>query len=69
VRGFAVNEAPDAFTPALSDERIGALDFIRGVAVMGIVLANIAAFGQPFSAAFDPRASLVPVGQWVDGAG
>lgn len=41
-------------------ERIGTLDLIRGVAVMGIVFANIAAFGQPFSAGFYPRAFLTP---------
>lgn len=50
-----------AITPAQTGERIGTLDFIRGVAVMGIVLANIAAFGQPFSAAFDPRAFMTPL--------
>lgn len=64
MHGFAVNGSPAALLPAQSGERIGALDFIRGVAVMGIVLANIAAFGQPFSAAFDPRAFLVSEGQW-----
>ena len=53
-----------AMSPARPDERIGALDFIRGVAVMGIVFANIAAFGQPFSAAFDPKASMTQPGEW-----
>ena len=34
--------------PAAAGERIVSLDFIRGIAVMGIVWANVVAFGQPF---------------------
>ena len=60
----AVSETAETMSPARSDERIGTLDFIRGVAVMGIVCANIAAFGQPFSAAFDPGAFMTPLGTW-----
>ncbi|MBY0282668.1 MAG: DUF418 domain-containing protein [Sphingomonas sp.] len=33
--------------PAASAERIVSLDFIRGIAVLGILFANIVAFGQP----------------------
>ena len=36
--------------------RIAPLDFIRGVAVMGILLANLPAFGLPEAAYFSPRA-------------
>ena len=39
-------------TPA----RIPTLDLVRGVAVMGILLLNIIAFGLPESAYFNPRA-------------
>ncbi|WP_240504491.1 DUF418 domain-containing protein [Tsuneonella mangrovi] len=31
-------------------DRLASLDFIRGIAVMGILLANIVGFGQPFMA-------------------
>ncbi len=48
-------------TPRQSD-RIASLDFIRGVAVLGILAANIVAFGQPFSAYLWPDAFLVPHG-------
>ena len=40
--------------------RIGSLDFIRGIAVMGILAANIVAFGQPFAAYMYPDAFTVP---------
>ncbi|MCU0949301.1 MAG: DUF418 domain-containing protein [Porphyrobacter sp.] len=36
--------------PVAAGERIGTLDFIRGLAVMGILAANIVAFGQPVEA-------------------
>ena len=60
--------APQA--PVTSANRIGTLDFIRGIAVMGILAANIIAFGQPFSAYFYPEAFMVdpadPDGwQWI----
>lgn len=42
--------------PASAQERIGSLDFIRGLAVMGILVANIVAFGQPFAAYMYPEA-------------
>lgn len=37
-------------------ERIATLDFIRGVAVMGILVANLPAFGLPEAAYFSPLA-------------
>lgn len=48
--------------PTARGERIESLDFIRGLAVMGIVLANIVIFGQPLTAATWPGGFLVPDG-------
>ena len=45
---------------AQTGNRIASLDFIRGIAVMGILAANIVAFGQPMSAYMYPDAFLVP---------
>lgn len=42
--------------PVGSDERIVSLDFIRGIAVLGILFANIVAFGHPMLAYFWPDA-------------
>ena len=54
--------APDMaggdLAPVGTGERIGTLDFIRGLAVMGILAANIVAFGQPFDAYMYPSAFL-----------
>lgn len=36
--------------------RVGALDYLRGVAVLGILLANLPGFGLPIAAAFSPAA-------------
>ncbi len=56
--------------PVKSSNRIETLDFIRGIAVMGILAANIVAFGQPSNAYMYPSAFLVdpadPGGwQWI----
>jgi len=54
--------------PISVSERIGSLDFIRGIAVMGILVANIVAFGQPFQAYMYPEAFLTdhgPVSDWL----
>jgi uncharacterized protein len=40
--------------PVLGAERIGAMDVLRGVAVLGILLMNIIGFALPFAASFDP---------------
>jgi uncharacterized protein len=50
--------APETATPAarpvLGSERVAAMDVLRGVAVLGILLMNIAGFAMPFAASFDP---------------
>ncbi len=51
----------DAVAPM--SERLVNLDFIRGIAVMGILWANIVAFGQPFAAYIYPHAFNVPHGE------
>lgn len=48
--------------PVTGGERIESLDFIRGIAVMGIVLANIVIFGQPTTAAMWPGGFIGPDG-------
>ncbi|WP_279349577.1 DUF418 domain-containing protein [Erythrobacter litoralis] len=48
---------------AVAGNRIGSLDFIRGIAVMGILAANIVAFGQPFQAYMFPGAFTTPHGE------
>ena len=70
VTGLEDKRATERLAPAKVGERIGSLDVIRGLAVMGILAANIVAFGQPFSAYMFPEAFLVPAGdsggwQWV----
>ncbi|MEM7689056.1 MAG: DUF418 domain-containing protein [Pseudomonadota bacterium] len=56
--------------PVRSDDRISSLDFIRGLAVMGILAANIISFGQPPMAYLWPDAFLTDPGdpggwQWI----
>jgi uncharacterized protein len=62
------SEEPVAPVSAQDGSRLSSLDFIRGIAVMGILAANIVAFGQPFSAYMFPESFLVPAndpGGWL----
>ncbi|MDP2131500.1 MAG: DUF418 domain-containing protein [Erythrobacter sp.] len=63
-RGAADTHPNGGFSiaPVAAGERIGTLDFIRGLAVMGILAANIIAFGQPFEAYMYPSAFLTDPG-------
>jgi uncharacterized protein len=54
----AVASTPDQ--PVATSERLVTLDFIRGIAVLGILFANITAFGQPYMAYFWPQALVEP---------
>ncbi|MFO6447912.1 DUF418 domain-containing protein [Erythrobacter sp. NE805] len=51
-----------AVAPVAAAARIDTLDFIRGIAVMGILWANIVAFGQPFEAYMYPAGFLTDTG-------
>ena len=53
-----VEATADQSAPVTASERISSLDFIRGIAVMGILGANIVAFGQPFNAYIYPTAFI-----------
>jgi uncharacterized protein len=46
--------------PVRASERLVTLDFIRGIAVLGILFANITAFGHPYMAYFWPQALAEP---------
>ncbi|WP_239805721.1 hypothetical protein [Croceicoccus hydrothermalis] len=51
---------------ATGQQRLASLDFIRGIAVMGILLANIVAFGQPSVAYIWPGGFLTEHGSVSD---
>ncbi len=60
--GASAAVMPGSTAPIAASERIATLDFIRGIAVMGILAANIIAFGQPFDAYMYPSAFLTDPG-------
>lgn len=59
-----MNDTPSAadVAPVSVVDRIETLDFIRGLAVMGILAANIVAFGQPMEAYMYPAAFQTDAG-------
>ncbi len=58
--------APTGSAAAPGAPRLDNLDFIRGLAVMGILVPNIIGFGQPMDALLYPAAFLVPHGATSD---
>lgn len=54
----ATPDTAQPLAPQSSAGRITSLDFIRGIAVLGILAANIVAFGQPWSAYMYPSSFL-----------
>jgi uncharacterized protein len=48
--------APPAAAPVAEAERIGAIDVLRGVAVLGILLLNVQSFAMPGAAYMNPTA-------------
>jgi uncharacterized protein len=59
-QGTAVMGAATPDQPVRAADRLVSLDFIRGIAVLGILFANITAFGQPYVAYFWPEALADP---------
>ncbi|MEL7689055.1 DUF418 domain-containing protein [Citromicrobium bathyomarinum] len=55
VRDTPIEESAGPVQPS-SNDRVLSLDFIRGIAVLGILFANITAFGQPYVAYLWPPA-------------
>lgn len=56
--------------PVLAEERIGSMDLLRGVAVLGILLMNILGFALPFAASFDPTVAggITDANRWTGSA-
>lgn len=59
--GQPVN-GPDIAQPVRADARLANLDFIRGIAVLGILAANITFFGQPMMAYMWPGGFISETG-------
>ncbi|WP_128891920.1 DUF418 domain-containing protein [Erythrobacter sp. HKB08] len=62
----AIATPDQANAPVAKADRIASLDFIRGIAVLGILAANIVSFGQPFNAYIFPDAFLTEHGPTED---
>ncbi|WP_336981680.1 DUF418 domain-containing protein [Altererythrobacter fulvus] len=65
-----VEQASGPAAPVAPDERLASLDFIRGIAVLGILFANIVAFAQPHLAygwphGFGREPGAVERGLWL----
>ncbi|WP_137681012.1 DUF418 domain-containing protein [Aurantiacibacter suaedae] len=52
--------------PVAARQRLTSLDFIRGIAVLGILVANVVGFGQPLDAYTWPGGFLTPHGEASD---
>lgn len=59
-------DVPEQSAPVSAKARLASLDVIRGFAVLGILAANIIAFGQPFGAYMWPEAFLTEHGETSD---
>jgi uncharacterized protein len=60
--------ASAAIDPSAEAERIVSLDFIRGLALLGILFANVTAYGQPYTAYYWPPAlaeGMTRADQWI----
>lgn len=55
-----VNQASGPVSPAQGAERIEALDLLRGVALFGILMVNMATFAMPMTAAMTPMPTGEP---------
>lgn len=55
-------DTPDTLAPVIGTNRLANLDFIRGLAVMGILAANIVFFGQPMMAYMWPEGFVSDAG-------
>lgn len=58
---------PEELLPTRASERLASLDFTRGIAVMGILAANIVAYGQPYLAYMWPGGFVTAHGALSDG--
>jgi len=53
---------PDSASPAVGADRIEALDVLRGIAILGILLMNIQSFGMPSAEYMNPAVRGLPEG-------
>jgi uncharacterized protein len=55
IEANAPREPPPSLEPIDADHRVAAIDILRGLALFGIIAANIRGFAGPGAAYFDPR--------------